>query len=895
MMNRTVYFSWFYNRPDLPLEADKKSSNGTSLCGWTELIRLLAIHTGIYNQPVSNNKRILAYTKELEALPEGSFFAGIMKQDPLIASDFLLRQRDDLKWYVKDFSSLEGISDRLSNFALAEKKISLPDIRGISDIYQELCDLLAEKPVLEMTINLMEDDALYPSYVNRLLDLLPACGVSIERATDPVPSAREGTNLHLFQEQLLSLLKDKAPASTPFNKNDNSLLLYQSRYMTDAAHELHAFLKEEGREKWYLFRQTSDLQLAEALLSLEGRTAEVDSRVATLPVIQILQSLCNMIWKPLDVEAVYEFLNLPIKPFPGQLADKLATALLQAPGVNSSVWRKSLEDYWLALPSGTDEEKQRIDKEKERYAWWFEQELYNPEQGISLQAFARKTAWIGEWAKRHAVKEPDTLQKGLYTELSSLCTEISDLAAILAREGAITRIDLDKLLNLLFANRTFKTRLYGAGTCGIDHDIAAFHETRQVIWWDFSRAWESSETPDYLWRDEAAKLEAMGCRIFRKEDAARLLRHATARKVLAVSDRLVLSWSEFHGTSYNYPHSFWLWLMNLPESCRAKDLITNVLCASAYENAGKVTLKRPGSVLTAEGLDALLPRERESYSSINSMVYYPHLYLLRDVLDLRDRLRGSFTLDATMKGSIIHKFAETALNDRELMTGRVSRQRWTAWCDNAVPSFIDREAALLNKSSYAIDRAVLKFWMYEMLFNLIEGITAGGWQVESSELPFEKPFFDNIVISGRTDLVLRHNGRRLVVDLKSGSSGYREKEITGNADWQLLLYSCYGHEGSELADSAFFIILNGLLLGRHNPGIGHFREVNPKPGEEMTYAAMRDMLKSAMRLRIDQLKNGEVEFRTDKDTIESLPSDVAGIKMKEDADLFDEFRFLNNI
>lgn len=895
-MNRVIIFSWYNSSPDLPFEADRVSASGQARSGWTELVQLLAYHVGIFSKPVNNNKRVLAYMKGLEKLPPGSFFSDLFKQDPLVTTQFLLNQRDELKWYVKDFSSLEKISERLKNFAVAEQLTNYADVRGIADIYQELCLALEKKPQLKMTLTLSEDEKLYPPYAGRLIDLLPGCGIEIIRAHDPTPAAPDGTNLNVFQKQLLCLLKDEAPSNVPFRADDDSLILFKSKYLTDAGNELRAFMDEKRENGWYILRPPSDIQVSETLRSQKGTQAEIRSEVSSLPVIQVLQSFCNMIWKPFDVEAVFEFLSLPVKPFPEALANRLADALLTAPGVNSSKWTETLKQYREEVPSDDEEKQERLRKANERYKWWFEQELFDPDEGVLIPVFKERLGWIREWAtNRAAVEEKDELTKSLFQELAALCLEISDLSDTMATENRLTRFDLDKLVSLVFSDRMMKTMHYSKGTSGIQNSIATEREVDRLFWWDCSGNWENIDVPDFLWQDEIVKLNKSGVQLFTRKDATRLLRYAMIRKVLSVKKRLILSWSEYNGTSYNFPHSFWLYLLNLPEQYNAANLVTRELCAGAYLTRNPLPISKPQNIVRVNGLNSLLPRERESYSSIASMIYYPHIYVFENVLGLRDWLRSSLTLDALLKGSIIHKFAEIALNDKELLKGRLSKEKWEQWCDNNLQPFIDKEASLLNKSKHSVDRTIMKYWMREMLFYLFEGITTGGWKVEAVEYPFEKQFNDHTSITGRTDLIITRAGKRLVVDLKSGGSGYKEKEIQKNADWQLLLYSYFGHPGVEPAESAFFIVMTGQLIGRTDPGISHFRKVAPKPEAELSYSEMLTQLRTAIAGRISQLSNGDIEFRMDKNLIEMLPESFAGIAMSTTPNSYDSFNFLNTI
>jgi len=813
----------------------------------------------------------------------------------VVIAGFLLKQRDEIRWYMRDFKILASMGDRLKNFALVEENILANEIRSFPDLYWEVNDALKLKPQLSFAIQLNENLELLPSYAKQLFSYLPDCGVEIIRPAEILPSAPEGSNLYLFQSQLINLVNDKAPDAFSFKKDDLSLVLYKTRFTTDASHELAGFLESHKNEPWYLLRHPSDIQLEEVLYTERGTLSAIKSEVSSLPLTQVLKSFCNLIWKPFDVEAVYEFLNLPLKPFPQRLARKLTESLLEAPGVNSIKWKGTLENYWGNYSQEDEQQKEQFKKEQRQYNWWFGQTLYEPTKGVQISDFITRLAWISEWASKRAQIQVDECIMNLFNELADLCQEISELAQIIVKDEKLTHSDLNKLLDLVLKNRTQFTQNYSRYSSGVKQNITAFRETEHLFWFNFSELWEDSNITDFLWKSEIDILGELGLIYFGQKEAVRLMRYASARKILSINKQLILSYSKYHGTNYNNPHSFWLYLKSLPQSFDVVNLITEQISLNAYQFILPIPLLKATGIINVTGLQNLLPREKESHSSISNLIYFPHLYLLEYVLGLRNRLQSSLVLDVILKGKIIHKFVEIALTDKILMSIKIDKSRWMEWCDSNINSFIDQEAGLLNKSRYAIDRAVLRTQLYNSLFNLFDAISGDGWMVESIEAPFEKKFNDLTLLSGRTDIVLLKDDDRFIVDLKSGSSSYRETEIKDNADWQLLLYSYFGHEGKIPASSAYFTIQKGEFIGRKNPGISHFKEVRPKPDDEITYSEMLSNLQVAIDIRIEQIQTGEIEFRNSQDAIESLPQNLGQIEMKSESNKFDNYLFLNTI
>lgn len=893
MMKRKIIFSWFNGQPDLPFEKDMKSVNGQSAAGWSELVQFIAFHLGIGSEPENKNRRILAYMNGLEKTGHYLFFKALFQQDPLVTAGFVLDQRDELRWYIRDFKMFDFFSERLKNFAVIEENTIKKEMRGLPDIYWEVIDALQSETFIPLTILLSEDPELYPFYVNQLLTMLPACGVEIINPPAMVPSAAEGSNLYIFQRQLINLLKDTASDTEPFKSNDSSLRLFKTRYLTDATQELTGFL-EKQEQAWYVLRHSSDIQVCEAMTSQKRILSAIKSNVESLPLTQVLKSFCNLIWKPFDIEAVYEFLNLPLKPFPKRLAENLANALLEAPGVRSTKWNEVLDQYWEKLNLTSEPGEKRVEKEQSQYNWWFEQTLFEPSQGIEMSEFIARIAWLREWAIGNARFQEEG-KKNLFIELANLCLEINELSVIMVKQDKLIKTDLDKLLDLVLKNRSLQTQRFSRYASGIMQEITISKHIDNLIWSNFCGLWEEATAPDFLWHSEISELAKKGYVYFGRKEAARLMRYAMVRKVLSVKKELIFSYSSFHGTTANFPHSFWLFLKSLPRDHGVEHLLHHQICSETYVSVDPISFVKGTGTITVEGLDELLPRERESYSSISQLLYYPHLYLFEYVLGLNDRLASAFMLDSQLKGKIIHKFAEIALKDENLTSFNFDKVQWKNWCDANIPSFIEQEASLLNKSKYAAAKEVFKSQATQKLYNLLDAIYKGGWFVDGVEQPFKRNFNDHTLLNGRTDLILKKDGNLFIVDLKSGSSTYKETEIRENADWQLLLYSYFGHEDESTVLSSFFIIEKGEFIGRNNPGIAYFKVVKPKPNDEVRYENMLLNLRIGLQTRIDQIRGGTIEFRNSKEAIELLPDKIGEILMKETVNKFDNYLFLNTL
>ncbi|MCC6412106.1 MAG: hypothetical protein IT270_10635, partial [Saprospiraceae bacterium] len=294
-----------------------------------------------------------------------AFYAMSFGADRLATATALLRMRDELRLAGWTGVPHPGAPTRLKTLesveAIFQKKLNDPEggpaAQGVPERWLFVFDMLEHrKAALDMLV-LYHEVALLPPVFQRLLPVLKTQGVVVEhRPLSPVASP--DSDLGHFQRRLLGLVAGKK--DTPA---DGSLVILEAGRDSDAARVLARTLAEKPQENLLVLAPELDLTLEQALLR-EGKPAMgVLSASLARPALQALKLAPAFLWEPVDVYKIMEFVTLPVKPLHDGLAQEIARALAQKPGLFSDTW------YGAVLGKLDELNDQKV---RSQYDFWFE-------------------------------------------------------------------------------------------------------------------------------------------------------------------------------------------------------------------------------------------------------------------------------------------------------------------------------------------------------------------------------------------------------------------------------------------------------------------------------------------------------------------------------------------
>ena len=185
--------------------------------------------------------------------------------------------------------------------------------------------------------------------------------------------------------------------------------------------------------------------------------------------------------------------------------------------------------------------------------------------------------------------------------------------------------------------------------------------------------------------------------------------------------------------------------------------------------------------------------------------------------------------------------------------------------------------------------------MKNAAWNLVSLLRNNAWEVLDTELPLEG-IFGGVPVRGKADLVLQRGEEKAIVDLKWSGANRRKELIRNGEDLQLVLYAKLLPPPEQWPHTAYFILDEGKMIARNQAA---FREaVVAGSGEEhgMACTAIFEKMERTYAWRLEQLRRGIVELRTNR-TAAELEALYEGqlfelLEMKMEDARWDDYRTL---
>lgn len=888
MLQATLRFSYFgfsgnSYRPE-------RAQAGLQETGLPGLLQQLALRLGIVPPAGDLLERNIRWLHALRSLPAGNPFPDMLEKDPIAMAARLLALRDRLWLHLPNPEQLAGAPNRLRALYQANELAGRNAMRGMPDLVREIRAALHPTAPLTLKIECCEPKELLPQWLKTLLSALQENGCQIQFPDALVAMGKADSNLHRLQEALIVWAEKGSPCKLQLDPHDQSLRIHQRPKDSTAALELALMLRADP-DKALLYRADNSF-LANAVRRCCAYEIYSENPGDSMSITQVLRSFLQLLWEPVHVGAVYEFLNLPVKPFPGKLARALSDCIEQKPGLGSQLWDDTVADYFAEKEQDEADARQTAN-EKARYAFWFESTRYQPQEGIPHTELCARIQFLHDWASAYARLSEDQLLQEQLDYFAGLCRELHAAVVVLSEnQEYIREKELIGIFDNLLDSYPVTGSMFssGAGICFTS--LQPLPPLRKLIWSDFSAVWSSAKPDQPWWLEEKQWLQAAGYTEPGAGDINRLERYATARTMAAVQDELILSHSTYRALEPVSPHLVWLFMQE-EDGKNLELLAAQPLSGIAYATTARLSRPDLPLELALEGLDELLPRKQESYSSLRNMIYAPHRYVLESILKLRSRIRYRPDFDITMRGSIIHALVERLFLDPEL--DQLIAGNWEEQIRKRFQSLLAEEAGMLLLPRYSSMRNHLESEFVNHVHKVFRPLQEG-WKLVSVEEAFERPARPghlNFTIGGKADLILKRADQYLVVDVKSGSPNFLREQIKKGKDWQLMLYALYAVE-SDQVETAYFSTRKGIFIGQEEPNIEAIfrRQRSPHGG----YAEMHTRFFAGVDERLAELTAGRVHLRITEDNCKALNKlygeELAGISLGVKPEPFENFQFL---
>ncbi len=875
--------------------------------GPSGLLQQLELYLGLSGYPGNTEfLRIEMFRQILLAqlnLDKALFYNNSFDSDPLATASRMLQMRDELLLEGWDFEQDKKASKRLQVFASIEESLqknwSNEFPKGFADRFIDVIEKLETRkhPIKEIHLN--EPLEMLPGHFQHIFNKLKETGVTIAHL--PKPELSAASDLRSFQDLVLqSKTVDKTL------KNDGSLILVYAKRETDAASFIANVLKQNKALQPLCLIPEKNRALDSALIEEGLPSLGILSASQARPSLQILKLISAFLWKPLDPFKVLEFVTMPIKPLADNLAFEIARTIAEKPGIKSQAWFAMVAKYFDNLKEKAKTDKKikyrKIDKQ---YKFWFDRKRYPITSVAPKEEILEIFEYLAKWAVQ-AFEETGSKNNSLIVlgEQASRVTEL--LEALPEKETHLTALKLERIVRTIYEPSPiiFKETQIGHYPF-IYNNSAITTSTNQLIWWNFIKK-DQEQFFSNWYKDEIQYLSDKSIHLQSPAQQNQLMLWQRVRPILLTKKQLILIIPSYVNGTEKHPNPLHDELQAGFENLdaisfhlsdeRGKKQLEAHLKLPVKKQIDQYELGRPVPFVKINQKEKITQREEETYSSLESLFYFPYQWVFRHKIKLYPSSILSVTKDNTLRGNLAHRLIERMLKEQFY---KWKKQDVEQWIDKKIDSLLDQEGSVLLMYGQEPERISFINKMKYACWALVNLIVKNRWKVVETEMKLEGTFM-NVPIKAKADLVLERGGEFAVVDFKWRGDRRRREALLNKEDLQLVMYSKLLENKEKWAHTAFFILENGKMIARNNHAFAEAETVAQDAEHIAIYEEIWDKMEKTYQWRIKQLKAGNIEIRTQQtvDELEEAYGDLLGmdlLEMKSESSPFDAYRTLINL
>lgn len=830
---------------------------GESVVGPLGFLNILETQLGLLALHPSQAERIVQYRDCLAQCDSATrFYHRSFETDPLGTAACLLDWRD--QWYVHGWSG--GIGNdapaRLRDMTSVEALASASVAPGIGQRLIAVSEQLRIRKADISEVRVVDAIDSFPKRWRAVLAQLPVTVFKL-------PDGQGRGFLGRLQGALQAAAAGR-PSERINWQDDGSVIVVQAETRALAAHWLVPLL-DDARPT--LLVSGADGARLDATFAAAGRPRQgLKEASAFRPALQILPLALELLWDPLNYYALVQFLTHPICPVPGYARRKLAEKVADAPGIGGAYWQKVLADI------ETHYGAERFPGVREAIAAWVEHPRFPVADGVPLDAVIVRVEQLADFF-RVRLGETDVARQASFHAGFSQSRACLDSLQGLRQQGAerIRPRQLQKLVSQATANGS-DNPLWPAevgAQLAATHPGAAVEPVARVIWWQLAMPQLPGSDP---WSaGELRALRAVGVDL--PEASARLdqLAEDWLRPALAAREQLILVLPP-PGAEV---HPLWQMIAAVakdPQVTKLEGLLANGGEAMAKVTPVPLPPARRWWQLPEDVAVAL--RDKESFSSLELMLFNPYHWLLRYPAKLRSSRIAKLGGDFRMLGNLAHGLVERFFQHPDALA--MSEGEFDGWFAGAFAQIVDEEGALLRTPGRGADLENFRYRLQRSMQALREHIARAGivGVVPEQELSGHFPGGE---LGGPADLVMKNaKGEHAIVDMKwSGSKKFPEK-LKKNRHLQLAIYAeLLRQQGGAWPSVAYYILDRAELFAPDERTFPDAKTVASANGENTAQLWQRFL--ATWRWRVAQIGAGQFEVVMDDipATEESSPPEDA--------------------
>lgn len=926
-------------------------------CNSNSLITYLEKHLGISYPERHDYLRFEQYrqilTVHLKLHPK-AFYEASFGADSMATAIALLQRRDELLINGWDFKYKAAMPTRLKTLAeietLVHNEEPTPLFDGFAERFRRVLHFVSLLPLPLQKIYLNEPLNRLPPHLQELFGTLQNIGIDLIELQYPI--AGEVGDLQNFQKALL-----KEPDDRDQVKADGSLIIIRAKRETYAAEYLAKVFVENPSYRPVCLIPDKNRALDNTLVEEGLPSLGILSASIARPTLQILKLVSTFLWRPINPYKILEFVSLPNTPIHPVLARGIAKVMAQKPGLFSGAWNAMVRhffDYYDEKIKEQPESKASLeeerDKAQEEYNFWFKRKRYDTAKSVPKLEVIDLYRYVSIWARKKEDEDkkkienfqkkldsPSTphneiqgiefkkenLQNGL-PALEGLRIQSNNIVQVLEalpeNDTNLSNLRLERLVRTINEPAAIRFRSEEIGHIPYVYKGSAIvRPTDEVFWWNFVDV--ERETGFARWyTKERAYLEAIDVSVETPSEENRRLLWQRMQAILRTQKRLVLVIPEYIEGKEQLAHPLWgdlcaaLGEDDLKRISVNLDTQENIQFLEQYYTLPTFMSLLP-NVLGQPKPYFYIPKEKnvqqsetESFSSINSLLYYPYQWLFRYQVKFKKSSMLSVVKDRVLKGNIAHNVFEGLFNAMKASTENWTKEQVQAWVEEYILVLFEREGAVLLMYGQEAERIGLTNKIKQAAWALVFAIQENGWTIVDTELPISGKVAQQ-ELKGIVDLVLKrkkgNDYEKAIVDLKWGGATYRKDQLRNGEDLQLVIYSKLLEQHESWAHTAYFIIESGKIIARNNLAFESAEVVAAEADFREIHQTIWNRIEKTYQWRMNQIKEGEIEVRTEltHEELEALinenamdPSEFMDLlEMKRGNAKYDDYQVLINL
>ena len=616
-------------------------------------------------------------------------------------------------------------------------------------------------------------------------------------------------------------------------------------------------------------------------------------------VAQVLKLCLGLVWEPVSPHLLLQFLIHPVGPLPGHARSTLAEAVADEPGIGGTAWNEALATIAERMQSKFGRSPAETQKLREDVSYWLECERFAPDTGAPLTVLIERAQRCANWLARMLHSVENESEAALYAAAQAQAEAlVTNLGSFARQSTKIERIALERLVDEVGGRSADPGTFAEARHVRAATEPAAITKRWQtVVWWDLA-----AHVPalTYPWSDaELTELRAAGVNLPSVDERIRRRMRAWLRPIQNAQSQLILV---IHDRDEGH-HPLWTRLTSLftgftevrVEDALLSDAAARSIPALAVstETLPPKPLPRPRRWWELPSGATIAPRETESYSSLNKLVYFPHEWVLNYAARLRLGRAEDLASGNLLYGRLAHRLFENFFAGHPDWA-RLEERTIRAWLEARLPALISQEGALLCEPGMGVERERVTAVLDNAFARLLGHLRSAGIERAAAEQQTDAAF-DDVKLHGAIDLVLNdRKGREIVLDVKWSGEGFRGDELAESRYLQLATYA-YMRKHATGAKAwpyhAYFIVATGNVLANDNTVFPDAAVFEPEKDEGI--AAIWTRLRATYLWRRAQIAAGQVEVNaagTEPDLWSAPPADALATNV--DPDKFDDYTWL---